>query len=149
MSAVKLIALDDEDLSVISTHLQDAVVRVGDLAYLASERRFAMVVNRFDWSNANTQAEDYARLRSGLRFEKVASAQVSGIDLHDKNRVLSLLAITFSESDHPSGFIEIVFSGRAAIRLEVECVEAELRDLGAQWATNVKPTHSEEESGLP
>ena len=34
MPDLKLIALDAEDLGVISAHLQDAVLRVGDMVYL-------------------------------------------------------------------------------------------------------------------
>ena len=51
MKPLKLIALDEEDLAVVSSHLQDAVVRVGDMAYLPSKKRFAAVLNRFDWEN--------------------------------------------------------------------------------------------------
>lgn len=144
MADLKLIALDQEDLAVLSAHVQDAVVRVGDVTYLPGEKRFAMVINRFDWSKPS-KAGGYIRARSGLRFEKVLSAQVAGIDLGDKAKVLSLLAVTFQLEDEPSGWVELVFSGKAAIRLRVECIESELRDLGAQWATKTKPTHPEED----
>ena len=142
MPDLKLIALDAEDLGVLSAHLQDAVVRVSDLAYLPTERRFAMVVNRFDWDSApEKKSGQFSRSRSGLRFERVLAAQVSGFKLSDTSRVLSLLAVTFEMTDDPSGEILLVFSGEVAIRLQVECIEAELRDLGAQWATKKKPAH--------
>ncbi len=145
MTDLKLIALDSEDLGVLSAHLQDAVVRAGDLAYLPGERRFAMIVNRFDWKGAQARRDgSFARLRSGLRFEKVLSAKVTGLDLKNKSRVLSLLAVTFEVTEDPSGVISLVFSGDAAIRLEVECIEAEMRDLGAQWATQNRPGHPDE-----
>ncbi|MCH9764546.1 MAG: DUF2948 family protein [Alphaproteobacteria bacterium] len=143
MQNLKLMALDAEDLSVLSAQLQDAVLRVEDLTYLAGEQRFAMVLNRFDWSGApQTSDGQFSRIRSGLRFERVARAQLSGIDLNDKSRVLSLLAVTFEAGEEPSGTIDLVFSGDASLRLHVECIEAELRDLGAQWATKKKPDHS-------
>lgn len=146
MTDLKLIALDSEDLGVLSAHVQDAVALVGDLAYLKAERRFAMVVNRFDWESAGKAEGDHAfsRHRSGLRFEQVKQAKVLGIDLNDKTRVLSLLAITFSPTSEPSGVVELLFSDDAAIRLEVDCIEAELRDLGAQWATKTKPSHPDD-----
>lgn len=145
MSELKLIALDDEDLGVLSAHLQDAVLRVADLAYLKAERRFAMVVNRFNWASPEKDDDDqFTRLRAALRFEKVLSAQVTGLNLKDTSRVLSLMAITFETTEEPAGVVRLVFSGDAAIRLEVECVEAELRDLGAQWATKKKPDHPDD-----
>ena len=71
-------------------------------------------------------------------------AKVSGIDLTNKSKVLSLMAVTFLQTEDPSGFIELVFSGGGAVRLEVECIEAELRDLGAMWSTKTKPSHPED-----
>lgn len=145
MSDLKLIALDSEDLGVLSAHLQDSVLRVADLAYMKDERRFATVLNRFDWAtSANSGGAQYSRHRAGLRFEKVISAQLTGFSLKDTSKVLSLMAITFEETDDPSGIVRLVFSGDAAIRLEVECVEAELRDLGAQWSTRQKPDHPDD-----
>ena len=52
-TALKLVALDPEDLAVLSAHLQDAIAKVGDIAYLPKEKRFAMVLNRFDWTGAD------------------------------------------------------------------------------------------------
>jgi len=145
MSELKLIALDGEDLGVLSTHLQDAVLRVADLAYLKAERRFAAVVNRFDWRQAPKSRDgQFTRMRAGLRFENVISAQVTGLNLKDHSRVLSLMAITFEATEDPSGIVRLVFSGDAAIRLEVDCIEAELRDLGAQWSTTQKPDHPDD-----
>lgn len=145
MSELKLIALDGEDLGVLSAHLQDAVLRVADLAYIKAERRFAMIVNRFDWTSSDKTDDDkFTRLRAALRFEKILSAQVTGLNLKDSSKVLSLMAITFEATEYPAGVIRLVFSGDAAIRLEVECIEAELRDLGAQWATKTKPNHPDD-----
>lgn len=146
MEDLKLIALDPEDLKVLSCHLQDAVIRVGDMAYLKEEMRFAAIANRFDWEQA-ARIDDatYRRRRSGLRFERVTSAKVLGIDLGQKDVVLELLALTFEPGEDPSGVLTLLFSGGGAIRLEVECIEAELRDLGAQWRTRLKPEHASDE----
>ncbi|MEI9900166.1 MAG: DUF2948 family protein [Hyphomicrobium sp.] len=146
MQELKLIALDAEDLRVLSCHLQDAVVRVGDMAYVKSEMRFAALANRFDWeSAARGEAEDYRRRRAGLRFERVRSARIQGFDLKQKDTPLALLAITFEAADEPSGFITLHFAGDGAVRLEVECIEAELRDLGAAWRAQSKPVHATDE----
>jgi hypothetical protein len=140
MKDLKLIALDPEDLRVLSCHLQDAVMRVDDMAYLKDELRFAALASRFDWEAAGNDG-NFQRRRSGVRFERVLGAQVQGIDLKQRDGVLSLLAITFEPAEAPAGTLTLHFAGGAAVRLQVECVEAELRDLGAAWTTPVKPSH--------
>jgi hypothetical protein len=145
MTPLKLVALDAEDLAVISAHLQDAVAKVGDLAYLPRERRFAALLNRFDWTtarpDANAHPDTFARCRTALRFERVLAAQVQGIELGNATQVLCLLAISFEETAAPEGHVTLVFAGGSAIRLHVECIECELRDLGAVWGTRSLPQH--------
>jgi hypothetical protein len=143
MAELKLIALDADDLAVLSAHLQDAVIRVADVAYLARERRFAAIGNRFDWMAASgpEMPEGYARRRAALRFERVLGAQVQGIDLRAKDAVLSLLAVTFEPTSAPEGDVTLHFADGGAIRLHVECIEAELKDLGPVWRVDFKPQH--------
>jgi hypothetical protein len=149
MDKLKLIALDAEDLAVVSAHLQDAVVRVGDMAYLPKSRRFAMVANRFDWAAPGTKGRKapFQRRRAGLRFERVMAARVAGLDLAAKGHFLSLLAVRFEPAELPAGTIRLDFSGGAGVALDVEYIEAELKDLGAAWATPSKPHHPDEEPG--
>lgn len=143
MEKLKLIALDPEDLRVLSCHLQDAVIRVGDMAYVKQSMRFAAIANRFDWEGAvKSEKGEFQRRRAGLRFERVKSAQVQGIDLKQKDVVLVLLALVFEPGDEPGGTLMLKFAGGGAIRLRVECIEAELRDLGATWRTRHKPEHA-------
>lgn len=147
MPDLKLIALDADDLAVISANLQDAVMKVGDLAFLPREKRFAAVANRFDWVDAIEKeaaaSQRYARRRTALRFERVLSAQVQGIDLKNKSAVTSLLAISFEPVDPPAGQVILHFADGGAIRLNVECIEVELRDLGPVWQAASKPQHPE------
>jgi len=150
MADLKLIALDEEDLSVLAAHLQDAVLRVEDMAYLRGERRFAAVTNRFDWDEASRAAASaktgFVRRRAGLRIDHVTGAKLSGIDLANKDQVLSLLTLTFAPAEAPQGTITLTFAGGGAVRLEVECIEAALADLGAAWSTGNKPKHNESSS---
>jgi len=142
MTPLKLLALDEEDLAVVSSHLQDAVVRVGDMAYLPSQKRFAAVLNRFDWESAvGEKAQDYRRRRTALRFDRVLSAKHKDLRPNAPDRVLSLLAIHFEVGDAPSGRVTLAFSGDVTVQLEVECLEVELRDLGPAWPTRNKPEH--------
>lgn len=141
MKELKLIALDPEDLRVISCHLQDAVIRVEDMAYIRKGLRFAALASRFDWECAAGPTHEFQRRRAGVRFERVTGAQVQGIDITQKDAALSLLAITFEPAEPPSGTLTLHFAGGAAVRLQVECIEVELRDLGAAWSTRLKPEH--------
>lgn len=145
MSDLKLIALDAEDLSILAAHLQDAVLRIEDMAYLKRERRFALVVNRFDWSDAAASkgaGGQFLRRRTGVHFERVTGAQVQGLDLTNKSQALSLLTLTFEEGEAPQGTITLTFAGGGAVRIKVECIEAALTDLGAAWTTSRKPEHA-------
>ena len=145
--ALRLVALDASDLVVIAAHLQDAVGRVRDMAFVPKDHRFALLMNRFDWTAAETRssAQSYERRRCALRFEHVRTARVSGFAQADKKVVLSLLTIGFEPRDEndPAGVVTLRFAGEAAIRLDVECVEAELTDIGAGWRTARKPEHPE------
>ncbi len=142
MSKLKLIALDEEDLAVVSSHLQDAVVRVEDIAYLPARKRFAAVLNRFDWETASENGgSEFRRRRAGLRFDRVLNAKLKNIRPSSSDRVLSLLAVHFEPGDPPSGSVTLTFSGDSSILLEVECIEVELADLGPSWPTRVKPKH--------
>ncbi len=149
MSELKLIALDAEDLDVVSAHLQDAVVKVGDIAYLPRERRFVALLNRYDWSPAEpsgARRQRTIRRRTALRFERVVGASLQGFNPDAKSAVLALLAIEqmaglSRAGPLPAATLVLTFSGSARIRLEVECIEAELRDLGAAWAARGRPNH--------
>lgn len=145
--ALKLVALDAEDLSIISAHCQDAVLRIDDIAYVKSAQRFALIINRFDWQEALEKNNDksYRRRRAALRFERVTAVQRKQINPAKKNEVRALIAISFEEQEPPSGAIRLIFAGGSEIRLDVECVEAELQDLGAVWETGSKPDHKLDE----
>ena len=139
---LKLAVLDADDLAVVSAHLQDAVAKVGDMAYLPREKRFAMLVNRFDWT-ATGEGEPLRRRRAGVHFERVLKAHTRGFDLGDQEAILNLLAVEFEKRNPPSGLVTLNFSGDAAIRLEVECLEAALTDLGPAWSARRRPRHGE------
>ena len=141
MELLRLVALDQEDLAVISTHLQDAIVRVGDLALLPHEQRFALVARRFDWECSND--EPPRRRLTGLHFERVLRCRTRGIDRGNLEAALNLLAITFAETNSPSGTVTLLFSEGGAIQLDVECIETQMKDLGPVWEAESRPTHAD------
>lgn len=142
MDALKLIALDRDDIEVVSAHLQDAVVRAADIHWRPGERRLVVGLDRFDWEAAGGAAPQYRRRRAALRFERVRACQCREVDAARKDGALNLLAVSFDESDAPGGRVILTFSGGAALRLEVECLEAELVDLGPAWVTEACPCHA-------
>jgi hypothetical protein len=142
MDQIKFVVLDEEDLEVASAHLQDAVVKVSDVLWRPQEKRVVVALNRFDWEGANASRSEYRRRRSALRFERVLSCKCRDISPAMKDDVLNLLAVEFVETEAPSGVVTLTFSGGAALRLEVECLEAELADLGPAWTTTCCPKHA-------
>jgi hypothetical protein len=135
-----LIAVDTEDLEVLSANLQDAVVRVGDIAFLPQVHRFAFVACRFDWVAAEQGRME--RCRTGLHFDRVEKVHLAGFCRSDKDAMLNLLSISFEPTEPPGGTVLFTFSGGAAIRLFVECLDAQLRDIGPRWTTHRKPGHA-------
>lgn len=140
MTDLKLIALDTEDLEVVSAHVQDAVIRVADMGYAKGDKRFALLMNRFDWSSDKPRTKGL-RKRAALHFDGVTHAAYAGFDPAAPEGVLNLLAITFEPGDAPSGIVELRFAGGGTVRLSVEYLEARLADLGAAWAASAKPIH--------
>jgi len=144
MDHLKLIALDREDIEIVSAHLQDAVVKAADVHWRPSEKRVVVALNRFDWEAANGIPPQFRRRRAALRFERVSACKCRNCTPVEKDQVLNLLAVSFEETDQPAGVITLMFSGGAALRLEVECLEAELADLGPSWVTECCPAHAVE-----
>ena len=138
MELLKLVALDPEDLGVLSAHLQDAIVRTGDLAFLADRQCFALVARRFEWE---APGDETRRRLTGLHFERVTKVRTRNIDRTQIDEPLSLLAVTFEPGEAPSGQATLVFAGDKAVQLDLECVEAQLKDLGPVWAAESRPSH--------
>jgi hypothetical protein len=141
MNALKFVVLDEEDLEVVSTHVQDAVVKVADVHWRPQEKRLVVGLNRFDWEGAQSAEPEYRRRRAALRFERVLACKCKSVNPAGKDAVLNLLAVEFAETDAPAGVVTLIFSGGGALRLEVECLEAELADLGPTWTTACCPAH--------
>ena len=119
--------------------------RPRDIHWRPAEKRVVVALNRFDWEAANGAAPEFRRRRAALRFERVLGLQMPQRRCRrTRIEVLNLLAVAFAETDPPGGVVTLIFSGGAALRLEVECLEAELADLGPAWATECCPAHADE-----
>jgi hypothetical protein len=158
-SLVKLRAHDPLDMEVIAAWLQDALVPLADIAYLPREKRFVMVVNRFMWEAAGPGASAdapptddarfadesgepaFERVNCGICFDRVRAVRYRGLDPKNKDHILNLLTI---EAEPRA--VTLVFSGEAAIRLEVTAIACHLQDLGEPWPTRWLPDHGEAEA---
>ncbi len=143
MNQLKLVALDAEDLNIVSAHVQDAVMKIGDLDFAPGSKLFVLPMYRFAWeAGPGAGKAQPERRNSVLHFSRVLSAKLSGISRDRPDESLSLLAVIFAASDEPAGDIDLVFSGGGTIRLQVECIEARLADLGGAWEAESRPEHT-------
>ena len=128
---LKLMALDADDLAVIAAHVQDARVRACDIIWRQSEKRLVIGMSRLDWEQTLAGETRKHRLVAALRFDRVLSCKSRNIDLAEKQAVLDLVGIEFHAGEAPSGSALLLFAQGGALRLDVECPECELTDLGA------------------
>jgi hypothetical protein len=142
---LKLIALDTDDLAVISAHVQDARVQTSDIIWRQGEKRLVVGINRLDWERTLSGETIPRRLVAALRFDRVLSCKSRNIDLAAPETVLELLGIEFHPTEAPGGSAVLLFNHGGALRLDVECLECELADLGAD---DLGTSEDAEPSGL-
>jgi hypothetical protein len=128
---LKLIALDADDLAVISAHVQDAKVQPADIIWRQAEKRLVVGMSRLDWEQTLAGETAPRRLVAALRFDRVLSCKSRNIDLEALDAAMELLGIEFHPGEAPGGSAVLLFSQGGAVRLDVECLECELTDLGA------------------
>jgi hypothetical protein len=116
---------------VISAHVQDARVRTSDIIWRQREKRLVIGMNRLDWEQTLAGETTQRRLVAALRFDRVLSCKSRHIDLEAPRAVLDLVGIEFHEGKAPGGSALLLFAQGGALRLDVECLECELTDLGA------------------
>jgi hypothetical protein len=148
MAGLRLDAMDEDDLQILSAYCQDAIALPRDCRFMEREGRFVAALNRFAWETVKTpsrwrflrKVQQYERRRAILDFGRVRAARSTGVGT-GSDAPLVLLTLRFAAKEAPGGTIELVFAGNAAIRLDVECVEARLTDENAAWSTDRLPDH--------
>ncbi len=143
IDGLRLLAEDEDDLKIISAHLQDAVTRVGDLAYLPRSRRFAAIVNRYCWEGCGDDAIGERR-RAGLHFDGVLAVKALNVRQNDPNAIIELLTIKFTPENDGAGTIDLMLAGGGCIRLNVEAIDVTLRDMEEHWPATARPVHGVE-----
>jgi hypothetical protein len=139
---LKLLFQDAEDLAAVSPHVQDSILRVGDMRYEPQTRRFALLLNRFRWERAGRfRLRPDERIRAGLHFDGVLAVKATGFPQDRKEDLLLLLAISVESGEPPAGTVRLDFAGGASVVLTCECIEGVLADLGTAWLAARRPRH--------
>jgi hypothetical protein len=133
---LRLLAQDADDLSVVSTALQDAVARVGDIVFEPKAGRLTVAVNRYRW-----EAGAQTRIRSGLQLGGVLKVRTRRIRRSPPDAVIELLAMTFDPVDPPGGLVTLSCAGGGDLQAVVECLDVVLADLSDPWPTPRTPVH--------
>ena len=136
---VKLAATDPEDIAVLSALLQDSVIPISEMIYLAAESRFALVANRFRWEDASAEkisGQIYERVCCGVTFNRVTAVRRRNFDQAQRGQMFDLLALQATIA-----YVDLVFAGGATIRLEVEKIQCHAEDFGDPWPTQWRPEH--------
>jgi hypothetical protein len=139
---LKLIARTEEDLRVVSAHLQDSIASVADIANLKKNKIFLMQLNRFMWEDVEKGVfRKNKRIRTVLKFENVLNVDSRNINQLKKDKFLDFLAIESNITPDNNYEMKIIFAGDSMIRLISELIEVTLDDQGEAWDTKNKPKH--------
>ncbi len=139
---LKLIAKTEEDLSVVSAHLQDSIAIISDIANLKKNKIFLMQLNRFMWEDVEKGIfRKNKRIRTILKFENVLKVHAKNINQYKKDKFLDFLAIECNSMPDNNYEMKIIFAGDSIIKITTEVVEVTLDDQGEAWDTKNKPKH--------
>ena len=139
---LKLLATTEEDLRVISAHLQDSIVSTSDITSLNKSRIFLMQINRFMWEDVEKGVfRKNKRIRTILKFDNVIKTSAKKIPQINKQIFLDFLAIESNKLTDNSYEIRLIFSGDTAIKINVEVIDVTLDDQGSPWESKTKPKH--------
>ena len=139
-------AQDAEDLQVISSLTQDAVLTVDDLKWNRAERQVVFLLKRFRWEDvelAKQQGRDPERVQSLLVIQNATGLASQGIDRKQVDIVLSLMSLEFSGAEDGVGDLILTFSGDGALKVQIDGLDVALRDVTRPYVAPSKqvPNH--------
>ena len=141
---LKLIAKTDEDLRVISAHLQDSIVKTSDIVNLKKNRILLVQLNRFMWEDVEKGVfRKNKRIRTVLKFENVLKVTSKNVNQKKNDRFLDFLAIETFKMPDKNYEMKLIFSGDMIIKLIVEAIEVTLDDQGSPWESKNRPRHDD------
>ena len=141
---LKLIARTEDDLRVVSAHLQDAIANVSDIANLEKNKIFLMQLNRFMWEDVEKGVfRKNKRIRTVLKFENILKVASKNVDQKKNDRFLDFLAIETTQMPDKNYEMNLIFSGDIVLKLVAEAIEVTLDDQGSPWESKNKPKHKD------
>ena len=139
---LRLIARTEEDLRVVSAHLQDSIASISDIANLKKSKIFLMQLNRFMWEDVEKGVfRKNKRIRTVLKFDNILEVNSKNINQSKKDKFLDFLAIESSQMPDNNYEMNIIFAGNSIIKIISEVIEVTLDDQGEAWDTKNKPKH--------
>ena len=137
-----MIARTDEDLKVVSAHLQDSIANTSDIANLRKNKIFLLQLNRFMWEDVEKGVfRKNKRIRTVLKFENVIKVSARNINQSKKDKFLDFLTIETNKMPDNNYEMKIVFAGDSIIKVTSEVIEVTLDDQGEAWNTKNMPQH--------
>ena len=141
---LKLIAKTEEEIKVLSAHLQDSIVKTSDIANLKKNRIFLMQLNRFMWEDVERGVfRKNKRIRTVLKFENVLKVTSKNVNQKKNDRFLDFLAIETIKMPDKNYEMNLIFSGDTVIKVVVEAIELTLDDQGLPWESKNRPKHDD------
>ena len=141
---LRLIAKTDEDVRVISAHLQDSIVKTSDIASLRRNKIFLIQLNRFMWEDVEKGVfRKNKRIRTVLKFENILEVTAKNINQRKGDRFLDFLAIETLKMPDKNYEMKLIFAGDIVIKLVTEAIDVTLDDQGSPWESKNKPKHED------
>jgi hypothetical protein len=137
--SLKLLAADADDLKIIASALQDAILRVRDVRYDAVARAVSLRLTRY---RHETDASE--RVECGVRIDGVLALKSQGIERGAADAYMVVLDMAFDAQDEVGGVLDVVLAGGGTLRMNVESLDVLLADVGEARQTRAKPDHESE-----
>ena len=139
---LKLNGTSEDDVKVISAHLQDSITQVKNIAHLKKNKIFLIQFNRFMWEDIEKGVfRKNKRIISVLKFENVINVNSKNLNQKNTERFLDFLAIETKLLSDKNYEVKLNFAGDILIKLNLEIIECFLEDISDPWETKNKPKH--------
>lgn len=149
---LRIKAEDIEDITIFAAYLQDALTKMADITFQSNDRRFALMMSRFLWEEdcESLESEEeikadvpsYCRVCTGIHFDNVVKVTSQNVNFNLTDHPLELLTIEAEVLENKNFLIDLIFAGEGVIRLEVELIDAYMKDIGDVWETRNLPEHA-------
>jgi hypothetical protein len=143
---LRLRAADADDLAVLAACLQDALIPLNEMAFLAAEHRFMAAFTRFCRESLDDPlgpgCEGLMQRHSVLTLEEVEAVRFRGLDPRFGRVRLELLTVLAEPGEGEGACrITLLFAGDVAIQIQARRLSARLEDFGDSWPARCAPAH--------